>query len=888
MINQDVSVVVGRNPLDPSDHHRFESPALLSIAEVVQQHNIRFVLPTVCALNTPDNLIPQSEWVEQRLTAGDTLLFLPLLQGGGGGGSNPLKIILGLALIVFAAPLAGMLGGIGAGIGAAGFIKFGAAMLLSAFVPAPKLPSMGGGLGDVKQASPNYSISSQGNALGLEQPIPCIYGNHKTYPPLIAQPWMEYINNSQHLYQVFVIGHGRYSALTAATVMIEDSPIASFSQVFWQQQYYDAHGNMSVIAQHNGIAGAAHVSWHHLITNSVEVSGQELKAANEARDNDGWVGPFVLNKAGTAVSTIRLDKSCPRGLYYANDDGSFASKTVEWNDQARKIDDNGAPIGGWFSLNQSETISDTASVTVSANTTAMVTLTIDTNQTNTRNFRVDNAAASPSGDLLTDFWGRFGGILGGSLVRAGIHSVTVDTSGATDVITVMFQPVFVGHDDYGEPIYAYSVRLTFDYTTTRVTSTPSVTGVTNDAVNFSRSIAVAAGRYEVRSRRIDNKDINARAGHELRWVGLSGVLTGTPLYRDMTLLYVRMEATDKISQQASRKVNAVVQRLLPRYNAATGRWSDPEATRNPVWAAVDIAKAGYGGGLPDTRLDLASLAAMAAVCDSRGDRFDYVAEQGATILEALAMCGRSFRAVPRISSGTVAFVRDQTRTAAMMAFSMNQMIAGSLSLRYVLPNERSSGRIEVEYYDRQVWAWRKVLCGSGDSLEQPHKVRFEGVTERAQAIREGGYLSMVNRYRRVFVTFSTDMEGMIPGYGDLIRIAHELPNWGQSAHAIGWDVVTRTLTVSMPLEWPSGQAYAVLRNKDGSPSAQYPVARGAAADEVVFASLPYPLPYVGDDYEKTTVLFGGSEQAVVIGVKPRGLDRVEITAVLDDSRVYVA
>lgn len=84
-----------------------------------------------------------------------------------------------------------------------------------------------------------------------------------------------------------------------------------------------------------------------------------------------------------------------------------------------------------------------------------------------------------------------------------------------------------------------------------------------------------SGRYQVRCRRTDQKDTNSRAGHELRWLGLAGVTTEPPDYRNVSLLYVHSVATDKIGQQASRKINAVVQRKLPVWSS-TG-WSAPVA-----------------------------------------------------------------------------------------------------------------------------------------------------------------------------------------------------------------------------------------------------------------------------------------------------------------------
>ena len=63
-------------------------------------------------------------------------------------------------------------------------------------------------------------------------------------------------------------------------------------------------------------------------------------------------------------------------------------------------------------------------------------------------------------------------------------------------------------------------------------------------------------------------------------------------------------------------------------------------------------------------------------------------------------------------------------------------------------------------------------------------MRLFGCTEKAQAIREGKYMSAANRYHRRLVIFQTEWECLIPAYGDLIAIVHDMPSWGQGKNAL--------------------------------------------------------------------------------------------------------
>lgn len=107
----------------------------------------------------------------------------------------------------------------------------------------------------------------------------------------------------------------------------------------------------------------------------------------------------------------------------------------------------------------------------------------------------------------------------------------------------------------------------------------TLTAATNTPQRMTFDYAVATGRYEVRALRTDAKDTSARARHELRWGGLKAVLDQTPDFGDVTLIAMKMRATDNLSQRSSRMVNCLVTRKLPVWDEAIG-WSAPQTTRS--------------------------------------------------------------------------------------------------------------------------------------------------------------------------------------------------------------------------------------------------------------------------------------------------------------------
>jgi hypothetical protein len=155
----------------------------------VRKHAPDIQLPFICLFNGEPLL--RAEW-DRMLSDGDIVQFVTLAQGGGGG-SNPLKIIMSIAISYFAPGLGTMLademGIMGAGFMASdtifgvtmgqifgGVISMAGNMLVNALIPAPKTSASQVPTINAAAASPTYSIGAQGNAARLGQPIPVMYG----------------------------------------------------------------------------------------------------------------------------------------------------------------------------------------------------------------------------------------------------------------------------------------------------------------------------------------------------------------------------------------------------------------------------------------------------------------------------------------------------------------------------------------------------------------------------------------------------------------------------------------------------------------------------------------------------------------------------------------
>lgn len=263
-------------------------------------------------------------------------------------------------------------------------------------------------------------------------------------------------------------------------------------------------------------------------------------------------------------------------------------------------------------------------------------------------------------------------------------------------------------------------------------------------------------------------------------------------------------------------------------------WSTPQTTRSIAWALADIARSSYDSKLEDNRIDLAQLKILDDVWRARGNHFDAVFDQTVTVWEVLNRTARCGRAVSFMQGGCVRFARDERRVLPVALFSPRNIIKTSLKIQYLLASEDTADSVTVEYFSNQTWKIVEETVSLSDHPDDhPAQVRLFGCTEKDQAVREGKYMAAANRYRRRLVNFQTELEGLIPTYGDLIAIAHDMPSWVQGAEVIS--VNGSSLTLSEPLTWDNalGDHFISLRKFDGSVSGPWPVKPSGAANQVV-------------------------------------------------------
>jgi len=244
---------------------------------------------------------------------------------GGGGGSNPLKMLATLAVMAFAVWAgpwaAGYLGFAPGGLmGAAltGAAMFGGMALVNLAMPAATTSVSSS---RTPAASPTYSIESQGNYARIDQAIPEHFGRHEVFFDFAATPYSEAHGNEIYLYQLFVATRGECDV---EVLKIEDTPISNFEEI--QYEIIPPGGSVSLFPAN--------------VVPNEEVSGQKL-------EYNVYSNVAVSVPEGQQAEYLGYDLLAPKGIFYTNDNGSLSSQTITADLEYQEIDDDGVAIGSW-------------------------------------------------------------------------------------------------------------------------------------------------------------------------------------------------------------------------------------------------------------------------------------------------------------------------------------------------------------------------------------------------------------------------------------------------------------------------------------------------------------------------------------------------------------
>lgn len=729
----------------------------------------------------------------------------------GGGGKDPLRTLLTIAVVVASAYAPGAMG-ITSQLGTAvaqGAILTAGMYLVDALAPI-RLPSA---ISDDYADSPTYSVNGGRNELRPFAPVPVILGQHRFHPPLGARAFTELEGNDEYLRMVFVWGYGPLEGIDDADLRIGDTPLLSYSDVEVETRYgYPDDDPISIMpptVTQEGVGA--------LLTNT---------------------GGAVVRTAPAGSDELSVDVIFPRGLIEFKNDGTRASREVVvriryrevGTDTWRQLGDTrnyssgsmSFPAGGyhrsqtgWWSLYAEEDGTVQAFQGRSPRRNAL-------RLAEWRYVQGSGAISTPSNSV--DNFTYFGGVESGLAVSSGgTRGTTISwTSGSA------------------KP----SQPLQFLDKTTSV-------------IRAGRSWRVDRDKqYEVELYRVTSDATTDQIQDEVNWYVLRGKRNEPPISfpYPLAITSIRIKATDQL-QGVIDSLNGDPVSVAQVWDGAA--WTDEEPTRNPAalyrWVLMHPANARARG---ESQIDDAALGDWYEFCEENGYEFNMVRDFHASVWDCLSDIAAAGRASPTLSDGKWSVVIDRPGKPVMNHITPRN--SWGFTAEKVFFERPHAFRVRFINEERDYARDERIVYDDGYNEGNAtlfETIELRGITNPDLAWKFGRFHIAQARLRPETYTLFQDFEHLVCRRGDKVRVSHDVTLWGSGFGRVKELITDGTDTIGVVCDdvlISEGDTYALRFRLAGGSSvyAQTEFLDAGQHREALFIT-PIPTvdgPQVGDLY----------------------------------------
>jgi len=838
-MSNDISLITCPNPLtfERVDHIIPDGQSLYDM--------IKTNLPTLISENLDayvyinDVSYVKSDWKDVFPSAGDivTIRVVP----SGGGGKDPARTILMLAVIaaaawtgpqaafaVYGSSATSTIGGMVISAGVSMAVTTVGFLAVNALCPPP-LSKLDENVNDTFNRSP--TLTGGRNRANKYGPIPVILGTHRTIPPYGGNPYTEIVGDDQYIRMLFVVGYG---PLALNGFMLGDQRLENMSDVEIEvREGYDTDAAIT------------------LYTN--DISEEALNV--ELVEADG----FNIETTDQACDEISVDLTFPAGLFTIENDGTKSNATVDLEIQYSVKDADVWSIGNTFEAVGAQE-SDEMEATAGGEWIRYDRIVIN---------KYTGVISTLTG---LEGWGDAGLCInigkGGTESIPGAKPPTVpdwacslakikrdgtDTIGAADITDE--RDACLKKQNAGDFLVSEQSPESkkVDIAAGNLQVTPSFVEKRAETIRRTYRFKVARDEYDVRIKRVTVASGDTVID-DVYWTALRAITNEDPITSSEHLakIALRIKATDQV-KGAVDQFSCVATSICPDWNGAawvTRRTQNPAALFRYVLQHPANAKS-----LADARIDLTKLQTWHNDCQPTPQNLDNAAavnkggglvgipctghgyEDGETVQfygttnysNAVYVLDDTTSANEMVITATyVAENFAGTETVTNFLFTFGHVYDYRSSVESVLRDIASAGRASPAYVDgtfsvvqdkvqtvpvqhftpRNSWGYE----GSKIFSDIPHAFRVQflniindwrederivyddgyhagnatlfemlplvGIVTPQLAYKHARYHLATARLRPEVHTFSTDVENIVCTRGDLIKFSHDVPLFG--------------------------------------------------------------------------------------------------------------
>jgi hypothetical protein len=334
--------------------------------------------------------------------------------------------------------------------------------------------------------------------------------------------------------------------------------------------------------------------------------------------------------------------------------------------------------------------------------------------------------------------------------------------------------------------------------------------------------------YDVQVQRVTADRAGERSIDDLEMQSVGEISGDELIYPGLALLAIEAVATEQLNTNRPNVVVWCKGRKVPVWDGVDP--DDPDFpseawTQNPAYIARDLLTNNYfgmGRWLPSNMIDDAALVEWAQACEVQADllgdqtedlcHFDGVFDQELSGWDALLRVCRAGRAAPLAVGSRITFKIDAAADVVQV-FSDGNIVAGSVSITYQDRGQRPNA-ITCQYLDASddyrsnTFEREDPNAAAAGDLYRPESISLFGVTRRTQVARDVLLRLQVARNVLRTISFDTSAEALTAEVGDVVALAHHVPQWGSSGRVSAGTGDTITLDRSITMS--SANSYRVL------------------------------------------------------------------------------
>lgn len=782
IMKQNARLVIVKNPFQPWNGRIIKeiTPGTKLRKELIGDANIGCDIYT--SVNGKTVLIDDYE-----ILGGEIITVSPVV--GKGGGKGILGIIAMVALVAISVAVGnlapamfynmGMSAGMALTMGyvsAMAVMFIGGSLISRAFYSQPKLDNT---LTN-RENEATYGWNGVQTLEGQNNAMQMTYGKVQSGGQTIGK-FVEVLDNKEYLNWLIACGEGE---LEFSNILINDNDVSYYSGM--ELETRSGTNYQEPIKYFNDTYFTKSLGYQLLDTPRIDT----------AQGN------------GTQGLIVKIEFS--NGLYYAQDDGNLGRAWVDISGKYRKKgNDNWTLFVGNANVNDlpKGCALNTPATKMDAGR-YRITATLE-------NVSIEY----PNGDIYTENieYGNVGDVGDFTIANIDWH----------------FEPYYVDayYDDDGYYIKGYWVYppefVVRDVTVSK--NSVRISGAQSSALRREfRVDDLEQGEYEVslevtgRSHSVNS----SRASVRCYWSSLTSIVYDDFSYPNTALIGVRALATDQISGSPTIKFLKERKNVWV-YNTRTEQYEQRPAN-NPAWASYDmlhlaskLRNVNNGReefevrGVHAHSIIFEQFEEWAKFCEER--EYFVNIEIGATeemlncINENIACIGHGICVRFGTRYGAVWYCKKQP----VQMFGMGNIISGTFKEDFLETTSRANC-LEITYIDADHDYSKETITIYGDNydsdaVENATQVTFNGITSYKQAFREGKYQLFANKYQLRTVSFEANVDAIACTIGDVVLVAHDVPQWTHSGRIYDVDVENGTFRLPVELTSTSGNIRLMYR-----------------------------------------------------------------------------